>query len=134
MRSNERPKPVTLPLGLKIFRNHSRGIAQALRDAVKMEIVSFKVVPFEGDATLTDVVNEMRELKAAIDRQTIFTALPAIHTSDEMSRVGWTADLIKNYLGDEDSQSESEVEIAGNGESVEDQEVPDAAAASEIPF
>ncbi len=135
--SNDRPKPVTVCLGLKTFRGHSRGVSKALNNAVKLEVLSFEVTPFEGEATLTDVVNELRNLKAAMDRNTIFTALPAIHISDEMTRVGWMARSINERLdGQEDQQSEADPDIAGDGESVEEEETeaPAEGAGTEIPF
>lgn len=136
MRSNERPNPVTVCLGLKTFRGHSRGVSKALNNAVKLEVLSFEVTPFEGEATLTDVVNELRNLKAAMDRNTIFTAIPAIHVSDEMTRLGWMAKNINERLDDQVEQSEADPDIAGDGESAEEEETeaPAEGAGTEIPF
>ena len=134
--SDQRPKPIQMGYDLEIFRKQARGVATSFRRALNLGKITVKREPFEGEATLADVVSSIRELMNCVDRNTVYTALPALHSSDEMVRVGFMADQVTAALrgGSTADQPKSLEEPSDDSKSEDTLEGGDEADTATIPF
>lgn len=131
-------EPVELPYGTSVFRKESRELANAFNRALNSSM-KFQVSEPVTKATNADVVNKLDELLVAIDRMCAFVVLPAIHTSDEASSVGFTAREQQKVWIEEGRMKapgrKASREIAGlegSGESAN--EAPSTNGSDDIPF
>lgn len=116
---NDRPAACEMGYGLQIFRGQARGLAQSFMRAIGERLISFNRPEKTGKSSNTDVVNAIRDLQNTIDRQTIYTALPALHVSDEMVRVGFMAKEILDRMRRGDSKTQPNTEDQLNAQQPE---------------